>query len=99
MAYTLQKTMELMTVNLGHYNKANNKWRLGGSQFTRYVHSPIGDFYLIRDLFEHTTEYPGNKRTPNVAVTFRNVPGKMENQVLAGSVFRMISDLADNGQI
>lgn len=50
-------------------------------------------------MFEHWTEYPGNKRTPNVAVTFRNVPEHVENQVLAGSVFRMISDLADPGAI
>ena len=53
MAYTLQKSMELMTANLGHYSKANNKWRLGATQFTRYMHSPLSEIPVIRHLFEH----------------------------------------------
>ena len=88
-----------MTSQLGKFNQAQNNWRLGASQFTRYMHSPLSEVPVIRHFFDHITEYPGNKRTPNVAVVFRNAPKHLENQVMAGSVFRMISDLSDNGLI
>lgn len=71
MAYTLSKTLEKMTQDLGPYSPS--KWRLGKSQFVRYMHSPLSEVPLIRYLFELSTEYPGSKRTPNVAVTFSNV--------------------------
>lgn len=53
MAYTLEKTLEGLSTRLGTYNKASNSWRLGKSQFTRYMHSPLSEVPVIRHLFEH----------------------------------------------
>jgi hypothetical protein len=52
---------------------------------------------VIRHLFEHHTEQPGNKRTPNVAVSFDNVPPHLKYKIMAGATFRMVNDLADDG--
>lgn len=34
-----------------------------------------------------------------MAVAFQNVPDRMKNQIIGGSIFRMISDLGDPGVI
>ena len=79
MAYTLHKAFEDLTYRLGKYDRTKNNWRFGAVQFVRYLHSPLSQIPVIRHFFEHTTEYPGNKRTNNVAVSFRNVPKNIED--------------------
>ena len=32
------------------------------------MHAPFSEVPLVRHFFEHWSEYPGSKRTPNVAV-------------------------------
>jgi hypothetical protein len=78
MAYTLDKAFKDLTKRLGKYDQAQNNWRFGSLQTLKYLHSPISNIPVIRHFFEHVTEQPGNKRTPNVAVTFNNVPKHME---------------------
>ena len=63
------------------------------------MHSPMSNIPILRHFFEYHTEQPGNKRTPNVAVMFENSPSHLEYKVLAGSTFRMVNDLADEGQV
>ena len=63
------------------------------------MHSPMSNIPILRHFFEYHTEQPGNKRTPNVAVMFENSPSHLEYKVLAGSTFRMVNDLAYEGQV
>jgi hypothetical protein len=79
MAYTLQKGFEEVTSRLGRYDSSTNNWRLGNSQTVRYMHSPLSNVMFVRNFFEYQTEYSGSKRTPNVAVSFHNVPKHLQN--------------------
>ena len=99
MAYTLEAAYNELTRKLGKFNKAANNWRYGSLVSVRYMHSPISNIPILRHFFEYYTEQPGNKRTPNVAIMFDNVPAQLQYKVLAGSTFRMVNDLADEGQV
>lgn len=97
LAYTLEKALKDMKSKLGEYKGGN--WKLGYTQTTRYSHSPLTEVPILNRLFTYSHPYPGSKRTPNVAITWGNTKPNLENVVLGGSVFRMISDLSDEGQI
>jgi hypothetical protein len=84
---------------MGKYDESKQNWKLSDRQFTKYVHLPFNNVPVINHMFQHITRYEGNKRTPNVAVAFQNVPDRMKNQIIGGSIFRMISDLGDPGVI
>lgn len=86
-----------MTQKLGKFKGSN--WRLGLTQSTKYGHTPLTEIPILNRIFDHSTPYPGSKRTPNVSITWGNVAPHLETVVLGGSVFRMVSDLADEGQI
>ncbi len=97
MAHTLDLAYKELTQKFGTFNQAENNWRYGSLVSIRYMHSPMSNIPVIRHLFEHHTEQPGNKRTPNVAVSFDNVPPHLKYKILAGATFRMVNDLADDG--
>lgn len=99
MAYTLDKALKKLASEMGTFDEAKDNWRLGDRQFCVHVHSPFTAIPVLNDIFQHKHPHPGNRRTPSVAINFQNVPARMKNQVLAGTIFRMVADLGDDSAV
>jgi len=99
--YTLDKAVKFMQDNYGQFDESTYQrdWSLRNVQSTRYAHSPLSDVPILGRIFSYNTPQPGSKRTPNVAISWGNAKPWLEGVVLGGSVLRMVSDLADQGQV
>jgi|LauGreDrversion4_2_1035121.scaffolds.fasta_scaffold79661_1 hypothetical protein len=97
MAYALDKAVKDLASRFGQYTNTN--WRYGLLTKVVYTHAPFSNVPILKYLYQHETEYSGNRRTPNMALYFFNRPEDKLQKFSAGAVFRMVNDLSDDGKM
>lgn len=95
MAYTLQKSIERLQEKFGPYEE--QAWQYSNLAKMVYIHNPFSSIPVLRNLFQESTAYDGNSRTPNVAHYFKEADEEKSFVFKAGTTFRMIIDTAEDG--